>query len=138
MGLGRGAALAAGCTSANYNFADSFLALKVWPKWQVRFGHMLAVLRSNRRRFRSLLERNRPAGFLEIGDTCDLSALYLRLIAEDHEVRIFIAEKECHGIGRHRGTDNFRSKERAEALPPFSLPLSSSLNTRPAAGIAKF
>jgi hypothetical protein len=39
-----------------------------------------------------------------------------------HEVRIFIAEKECHGIGRHRGTDNFRSKERAEALLPFSLP----------------
>jgi Semialdehyde dehydrogenase, dimerisation domain/Semialdehyde dehydrogenase, NAD binding domain len=40
--------LAAGCTSANYNFAGSFLALKVWPKWQVRFGLMLAVLRSNR------------------------------------------------------------------------------------------
>jgi hypothetical protein len=83
---------------------------------------MLAVLRSNRRRFRSLLERNRPAGFLEIGDTCNLGALYLWLIAEVHEVRVFIAEKECHGIGRDRGTDNFRSKERAEALPPFSLP----------------
>jgi hypothetical protein len=38
-----------------------------------------------------------------------------------HEVPIFIAEKECHGIGRHRGTDNFRSKERAEALPSHGL-----------------
>ena len=63
-----------------------------------------------------------PASFLEIGDTCDLGALYLRLIAEGHEVWIFIAEKGCHGIGRHGGTDNFRSKERAEALPPFSPP----------------
>jgi ferritin-like metal-binding protein YciE len=37
--------LAAGHTAANYNFADSFLALtKVWPKWQVHLGHMLAVL----------------------------------------------------------------------------------------------
>jgi hypothetical protein len=39
-----------------------------------------------------------PASFLEIGDTCDLGSLYLRLIAEGNEVRIFIAEKEC----RHR------------------------------------
>ena len=63
MGLGRGALLwLLGIPLANYNSADSFLALKVWPMWQVRFGHMLAVLRSNRRRFRSLLERNRPAG----------------------------------------------------------------------------
>src|SRR3984893_16947258 len=46
-------ALAAGYTSANYNSAGSFLALKVWPKCQVRFGHILAVLRSNRRRCRS-------------------------------------------------------------------------------------
>ena len=63
----------------------------------------------------SLLERNWPAGFLEIGDTCDLGALYLRLIAEVHEVRIFIAEKECHGIGRHRGTDN--SAQRSARRP---------------------
>jgi hypothetical protein len=38
----RRTALAAGHTTANYNSADSFLALKVWPMWQVRFGHMLA------------------------------------------------------------------------------------------------
>ncbi|PNE10009.1 MAG: hypothetical protein CR217_16795 [Beijerinckiaceae bacterium] len=61
------------------------------------------------------MERNRPAGFLEIGDTCDLGAPYLRLIAEVHEVRIFIAEKECHGIGRHRGTDN--SAQRSALRP---------------------
>ena len=70
--------------------------------WQVRFGHMLAVC-------------NR---------TDEDSDPYWNGIGRRavHEVRIFIAEKECHGIGRHRGTDNFRSKERAEALPPFSLP----------------
>ena len=38
----------------------------------------------------------------------------------------FIAEKKCHGIGRHRGTDN-RSKERAEALPPLSRVLLARL-----------
>jgi phosphoribosylamine---glycine ligase len=35
--------------------------------------------------------------FLGIGDTCDLGALYLRLVEDGHEVRIFISEKECHG-----------------------------------------
>ncbi|MGI3900000.1 MAG: phosphoribosylamine--glycine ligase [Janthinobacterium lividum] len=35
--------------------------------------------------------------FLGIGDYCDLSALYLRLVAEGHEVRVFISEPQCHG-----------------------------------------
>jgi hypothetical protein len=79
-----------------------------------------------------LIGTNRPAGFLEIGDTCDLSALYLRLIAEDHEVRIFIAEKECHGIGRHRGTDNFRSSARRKGNPLSGSMHRASTNIKPA------
>ena len=35
--------------------------------------------------------------FLGIGDYCDLSSLYLRLIAEGHEVRVFISEPKCQG-----------------------------------------
>jgi len=35
--------------------------------------------------------------FLGIGDSCDLGALYLRLMAEGHEVRIHIGEKRCQG-----------------------------------------
>ena len=35
--------------------------------------------------------------FLGIGDYCDLSALYLRLAAEGHEVRVSISEPRCHG-----------------------------------------
>jgi phosphoribosylamine---glycine ligase len=35
--------------------------------------------------------------FLGIGDCCDLGALYLRLIEEGHEVRIFIGNPLCRG-----------------------------------------
>ena len=48
-----------------------------------------SLLRSNRRR---------PAGFLEIGDTCDLSTLYLRLIAVDSpnlEALFEVAGRRC-------------------------------------------
>jgi phosphoribosylamine--glycine ligase len=34
--------------------------------------------------------------FLGIGDFCDLSALYIRLLAEGHEVKVYIANPLCH------------------------------------------
>src|SRR4051794_39538112 len=33
--------------------------------------------------------------FLGIGDYCDLSSLYLRLLAEGHEVKVYIAKEFC-------------------------------------------
>jgi phosphoribosylamine--glycine ligase len=35
--------------------------------------------------------------FLGIGDYCDLSALYVRLLEEGHEVKVFIGNPLCHG-----------------------------------------
>jgi phosphoribosylamine--glycine ligase len=50
--------------------------------------------------------------FLGIGDTCDLGALYLRLIADGHEVRVFISDKQCHGIlaGMVERTDHWNDE----------------------------
>ena len=35
--------------------------------------------------------------FLGVGDYCDLGSLYLRLLAEGHEVKISISEPLCQG-----------------------------------------
>ena len=36
--------------------------------------------------------------FLGIGDTCDLNALYKRLVEDGHEVRVSVTEPLCHGV----------------------------------------
>src|SRR5947207_825275 len=36
--------------------------------------------------------------FLGIGDYCDLSSLYLRLLAEGHEVKVYIAKELCQDV----------------------------------------
>src|SRR3978361_1231270 len=35
--------------------------------------------------------------FLGIGDTCDLAALYMRLLTEGHEVKVFVKEPLAQG-----------------------------------------
>jgi phosphoribosylamine---glycine ligase len=35
--------------------------------------------------------------FLGIGDTCDLAALYVRLVPDGHAVKVWISEPLCHG-----------------------------------------
>jgi phosphoribosylamine--glycine ligase len=50
--------------------------------------------------------------FLGIGDSCDLSAIYLRLLAEGHEVKVYIAEPLCRTTlaGLVTQTTNWRAE----------------------------
>jgi phosphoribosylamine---glycine ligase len=50
--------------------------------------------------------------FLGIGDSCDLGALYLRLLAEGHEVRVYIDEALCRTTlaGLVTQTDDWRAE----------------------------
>ena len=45
-----------------------------------------------------MLRHGSPMRFLGIGDTCDLNALYARLVEAGHAVRVFISEPLCHGV----------------------------------------
>jgi phosphoribosylamine---glycine ligase len=50
--------------------------------------------------------------FLGLGDYCELSSLYLRLLAEGHEVKVHIAKPEARGTldGLVRKTDNWEEE----------------------------
>lgn len=50
--------------------------------------------------------------FLGVGDYCDLAALYLRLLEEGHEVKVFIGDASCRGIldGLATKTRNWREE----------------------------
>src|SRR5437764_9735936 len=50
--------------------------------------------------------------FLGIGDYCDLAALYVRLLEEGHEVRVFIGNPLCHGTlaGLVQRTEDWRAE----------------------------
>src|SRR4051812_7778618 len=50
--------------------------------------------------------------FLGIGDSCDLGALYHRLIADRHDVKVAIANPPCRGIlaGMVEQTSDWRAE----------------------------
>jgi len=50
--------------------------------------------------------------FLGIGDSCDLGALYMRLLADGHEVKVFVAEPLAQGTmaGLVEHTSNWESE----------------------------
>ena len=58
------------------------------------------------------MEMSKSMRFLGVGDYCDLSSLYMRLIEEGHEVKVFISEPLCRGTmaGLVPRTDNWEAE----------------------------